>query len=229
MAPTTYSRRFALSLGLFLLAASAFLPYSVSAAPSSSALPDLASFTLAVENGDANVLRGVYADGLFALPVVQQPTDNTAYVSAITNTVTQFSVATQYGNIGLLAHNYLGGQSFFQLMPGQRVQLIYGDGRIENFQVTRIYRYQATSPSSVYSDFIDLDTQEHLSANALFAKVYMGSRHITFQTCITRDTDLSWGRLFIIAEPEPDSYPTTQVTPKSLYFAKINFVKTRRS
>jgi hypothetical protein len=188
---------------LLLLFVAAYLPYTVSAAPltDTAPLPDLSSFTLSIQNGNASLLRGVYVDGLFALPIVQQPTYNAAYVSTIDNTVTQFGLASQFENIGFLAHNYLSGQYFFQLMPGMLIRLIYGDGQIEYFIVTNIYRYRATSPYSVYSDFVDLDTQEYLTGSALFTKVYMGPSHVTFQTCISQNGNSSWGRLFVIAEP----------------------------
>jgi hypothetical protein len=190
-------------LSVFLLAIAIILPYSVSAARQtvSTALPDVTSFSLSIQNGNGNVLRGVYIDGLLALPVMQQPSNNAGYVSTIDNTVTQFAMASQFGTVGLLAHNYLSGQYFSQLIPGMIITSIYGDGRTEYFQVTQILRYRATSPYSVYSDFVDLDTQEYLTGNALFAKVYTGSRHVTFQTCITQDGNSSWGRLFIIGQP----------------------------
>ncbi len=210
MAPKTHSQRFTLipstaiktGISLFLLVVVAFLPYAVSAAPlADSAMPDPASFGLSIQNGDANGLRGVYVDGLFALPVIQQPASNAGYVSTTDNTVTQFGLASQYGTVGLLAHNFLSGQQFFQLMPGMVIQLIYGDGHIERFQVTQTYQYQATSPFSMYSDFVDLNSHEYLTGTALFHKVYTGPTHVTFQTCITRDGNSSWGRLFVIAEP----------------------------
>jgi hypothetical protein len=212
MAPKTEPTRFNLitstpvfaGISLFLLIIAAFLPYSVSAAPlaDSSILPNLTSFSSSIQNGDGKVIRGAYADELFALSIVQQPSNNAGYVSTIDNTLTQFGMASQFGNIGLLAHDYLSGQYFFQLMPGMGIQLVYGDGRIENYQVTHIYRYRATSPSSVTSDFVDLDTKEYLTASALFTKVYKGSRHVTFQTCISQDGNSSWGRYFVIADPE---------------------------
>ena len=191
------------SFSVLVLIVVAFLPHSVSATTlaDSTSVPDLPSFTSSIQNGDGNLLRGVYVEGLFALPIVQQPGSNAVYVSTIDNTVTQFGMASQFGGVGLLAHNYLSGQYFFQLTPGLRVLLIYGDGHTESFQVTQVYRYQATTPYSVYSDFTNLDTHEYLTGNALFTKVYMGQRHITFQTCISQNGNSSWGRLFVLAEP----------------------------
>jgi len=203
MAPKTNSQRFTLSLGLLLLVVATLLPHPVYARTLiDGALPDLNTFAKSVENGNANILRGAYAENMFAIPVVQQPTSNAGFVSTNPNALTEFSLAAQFGNVGLLAHNTLSGQYFSLLYVGQRIQLVYGDGHIEYFRVTHVYRYQAESPYSMNSNFIDLDTREYLTAYDLFTKVYKGPRHVTFQTCIAYNGNSSWGRLFVIAEPE---------------------------
>jgi hypothetical protein len=204
MTARTSSRRLLPSLGLLLLVFATSIPYAVAAGPlvEAPATTDLASFSLSVQNGESTTLRGVYVEGVFALPVVQQPDSDAGYVSADAAALTQFRLAAEYGTAGLLAHNDLSGQYFFQLAPGRRVQLVYGDGRIEYFRVTHIHRYRATAPDSIYSDFIDLDSGEYMTAAGLFERAYMGPRHVTFQTCIAADGAFSWGRLFVIAEPE---------------------------
>jgi hypothetical protein len=35
----------------------------------------------------------------------------------------------------------------------------------------------------------------------MFKRVYFSNRHVTFQTCIEAEGNLSWGRLFVIAVP----------------------------
>lgn len=205
MAPKTFSHRIVLTLVLLLLVSATFIPYySVSADPltDTPTIPDLTSFALTVNNGDSATPRGIYAQGIFAFPILQQPSSNAGYVSTQLNVVTQFHMASDYGTIGLLAHNTLSGQYFSLLTRGERIQLVYGDGRIEYFTVTNIYSYQATSPYSMNSDFVDLNTGEYLTALGLFNKVYTGPRHITFQTCISANGNSSWGRLLVIAEPE---------------------------
>lgn len=167
-------------------------------------LPNLGDFTQAVQNGEANVLRGVYVPDVLALPVVQQPWGNAGYVSNNDGEATQFRMAAQYGTVGLLAHNHLSGRRFSQLAVGQEVHLIYGDGRIESFIVTEVLRYQALQPTSPYSSFLNLDREETLSAEGMFKRVYFGDRHVTFQTCIEFGGDLSWGRLFVIAIPKSE-------------------------
>jgi len=200
--------RTALTFVLLLLVIATFIPQPVSASTLREAyrLPNLEAFTQSVKDGKANTLRGVYADGLFAFPVIQQSGRGSSYVSAEPDILTQFAAASAYGNTGLLAHDFLAGAYFSQLSTNQEIQLVYGDGRIESFTVTQIYRYQATDPNSVYSKFIDLNSQEKLSSTQLFEKVYMGSTHVTFQTCIEANGNSSWGRLFVIAQPQPSTH-----------------------
>jgi hypothetical protein len=164
-------------------------------------LPDYSSFVESVKNGQDGILRGVYVPGVLALPIVQQPTGHPGYVSSNEGEVTQFNMATEVGNVGLLAHNYLSGEEFTKLSPGQEVRLIYGDGKVEYYIVDQVLQYQALQPYSPYSEFRNLETQITITAEELFRQVYRGSRHITFQTCIEADGNSSWGRLFIIAKP----------------------------
>ena len=201
MASKTTLRHIALTVGLCLFVIAAFIPQPAAAGALQKArtLPDLGTFIQSVGNGDAHTVRGVYINGLFASPVVQQPANDSSFVSTMPDTLTQFSLPSAYGNIGLLAHDFLAGAYFSQLSTGQVVQVIYGNGRIENFIVTQIEQYQATDPTSLYSKFIDLNSQQVLSSTELFKKVYTGPTHVTFQTCIEKNGNSSWGRLFVIA------------------------------
>ena len=166
-------------------------------------LPDFTEFSNSVENGDKSVLRGVYVSNVLATPVVQQPADNAGYVSSTDGVLTQFSLPSQFGNVGLLAHNALSGKFFFQLEVGQEVRLVYGDGRVEYFVIQRILQYQALQPNSPYSDFRDLGSDEILTVEQVFRKAYTGDRHVTFQTCIAANGISTWGRIFVIATPKP--------------------------
>ncbi len=168
------------------------------------ALPDFTDFSKLVQNGKAEVLRGVYVSNALALPVVQQPSGNAGYVSNNDGEATQFDMASQFGNVGLLAHNHLSGKSFSQLAVGQEVRLVYGDGKVEYFIVTEVLRYQALQPTSPWSQFRSLDKDETLSAEQMFKRVYFGDRHVTFQTCIEAAGKLSWGRLFVLAIPKSE-------------------------
>ena len=164
--------------------------------------PNFADFNKSVQNGEADVLRGVYVSDVLALPVVQQPADKPYYVSNHDGEATQFSIASQYGNIGLLAHNNLSGRSFSQLAVGQEVRLVYGDGRVEYFVITEVLHFQALQPESVSSSFRNLDGNEVLSAGEMFNRAYVGERRVVFQTCIKAEGKASWGRLFVVAVPK---------------------------
>ena len=193
------------SLFLAIFISLFFNPISTLAMGATPALPSFAEFSKSVQNGDANALRGVYVPNVMALPIVQQPYNNAGYVSNNNGEATQFRMASQFGNIGLLAHNHLSGASFFQLEVGQEIRLIYGDGRVEYFVVAEVLQYQALQPNSPYSSFSSLSKDETLSAENMFKRVYFGDRHLTFQTCIAKDGEASWGRLFVIAVPKPET------------------------
>jgi hypothetical protein len=186
---------------VFSLLCLSFSTQAALAAAPAAAMPAFFSFEKSVFNGQAGLVRGVYLPDLFALPIEQQPAGNPLFVSQQPGVLTDFNSIHQEGSIGLLAHNYLAGRDFASIKPNQEAILIYGDGRVENFIVTRIYRFQALSPNNPHSDFIDLETGAKLSAAQVYAKVYTGPRHLTFQTCIYQQKDPSWGRLFVIAEP----------------------------
>jgi hypothetical protein len=155
------------------------------------------------------VLRGVSIHNGGSYPVVQQPPGDTNFVSKNEGEVTQFASASRYGNIGLLAHNYLSGKSFSQLHIGEEIELVYSDGQVETFIVKEILRYKALDPKSPYSSFQNLDNEaEVLTVGQMFDRAYEGGRHVTFQTCIAAEGNSSWGRLFIIAAPKAGSTPT---------------------
>jgi hypothetical protein len=188
---------------LALLLAFFFNPASALAMAGSAT--SFTEFSRSVQNGKADVLTGVYVSNVMALPVVQQPYGSAGYVSNNDGETTQFRMASQFGNVGLLAHNHLSGKSFSQLAVGQEVRLVNGDGSVEYFVVAEILRYQALQPHNPYGTFRNLDKDETLSAEQMFKRVYFGDRHVTFQTCIEAEGNLSWGRLFVIAIPKSEN------------------------
>ena len=196
--------RFLLSLSLILFALTTPLlnPISALAMGNSTRLPTFTDFSKSVQNGQKDILRGVYVENVLALPVVQQPSGKAGFVSSNDGEATQFGLASKYGNIGLLAHNHLAGKIFLQLTAGQEVRLVYGDGRVEVFVIKEILKFQALQPASPYSSFKNLDKDETLTAEQMFKRIYFGDRHLTFQTCIAVDGQSSWGRLFVIAVPK---------------------------
>jgi hypothetical protein len=158
-------------------------------------------FVQTLVDGNADTIRGLYVDNKFAFPVVQQPSGNAGFVSTTEDVLTDFAMPRKYGVTGMLAHNYLAGNEFFALEIGDLIQVVYGDGSIQMYQISDIQSYQALSPNSGNSNFIDLATSEKLTATQLFKRVYMGEHHLTLQTCIQQGSEDSWGRLFIIANP----------------------------
>jgi hypothetical protein len=173
-------------------------------------LPAFTDFAKSVQDGKEDSLRGVYVNDVLALPVIQQPSGNPGYVSSADGEITQFGMASQYGNIGLLAHNHLSGKLFSQLAIGQEVRLVYGNGKTETFVITEVMSYQALQPTSPYSSFRNLSRDETLTAEQMFKRVYLGDRHVTFQTCIEANGNTSWGRLFIIAVPKSQNSTAMQ-------------------
>jgi len=192
-----------LTLFLFALTALFINPRSVQAFGGvKNALPDFPDSYHSAPTGNGDRLRGVFLSDVLELPVIQQPADNPYYVSNHNGEATQFSMASQYGSIGLLAHNTLSGKYFSKLAIGQEVRLVYGDGRVEYFVVEQALRFQALQPESVSSSFKNLDKNEVLSSGEMFNRVYVREHRLIFQTCIQAQGNVSWGRLFVIAVPK---------------------------
>jgi hypothetical protein len=160
----------------------------------------LLQFVSQIVDGDYQSLRGVYVDSILALPVIQQPQGNFMFVAEEMGIITQFQSAAKHGVTGLLAHNYLSGDLFFSLEIDQEVNLVYGDGRVMRYQITDIQSYEKLMPGH-NSLYLNIDSREKLSTQELFQRMYSGGNRVTFQTCIKKGSDWSWGRIFIIADP----------------------------
>ncbi len=109
---------------------------SIGATTTKSSVIALSDFAAAIKDGKS-VLRGVYVPDVMAYRVIQQPKNQNGYVSAIKGVVTQFGMASDYGTIGLLAHNFAAGSEFSKILIGNTVTVIYGDGTIK-----RIHSHQ---------------------------------------------------------------------------------------
>lgn len=159
------------------------------------------SFIAEIENGNPWQLVGIFVEDKLEISVVYQPSSNPGYVSGMDDTATKFEMASNYGTLGMLAHNYLAGEKFFELETGDMVYVIYGDGTYDQYEVAEIKQYQALSPYSAYSSFIDLEDNTYLSVEQLFYSIYQGDGELVLQTCIENEGIDSWGRYFVIAEP----------------------------
>lgn len=182
-----------------------FSPVNSAAAQSNgnqSAIPTLSEFSTSVHNSNSTQLTGIYVAGVMALPVVQQPAGQAGFVSTIPETITQFAAASRYNSTGLLAHNTLAGRYFSNLSNGSIIALVYGDGHTQYFRVSEVKQFQALSPTSIYSQFINLAQPGiTLTSTDLFRQTYGRGNVLVLQTCIANGNDASWGRLFVIAEP----------------------------
>lgn len=159
-------------------------------------------FLQSVMNGRAEQVVGVFVPGVLAQPIIQQPYGQPGFVSSEPGAITQFQMAAEYDTIGLLAHNYLAGAAFSRLEADQAVFVVYGDGQYDEYKIVRMDRFQALTPTSAYSDFIDLENSGVVnSASDVFYRIYGQGDRVVFQTCIENNGDLSWGRLFVTAEP----------------------------
>ena len=202
------------TVGNAVTSAHAQIPVTGSSAPDSqpskmiSSLPSFRSFVQTVADGDPTV-RGVYIPEVMALEVVQQPKDQPAFVSIEPKAATQFQMASAFGTIGLLAHNFLAGRYFDDVQIGDKISVVHGDGQVEEYQISSILQFQALDTTNTRTDFVDTSTQKQITASELFNLVYGGKPHLTLQTCIAKGQLLSWGRLFVIAEPVETTGGTT--------------------
>lgn len=179
-----------------------------------------------VKTGDRKSVVGVYVPGVLALPVNQQPTGQAGFVTREPDTSTQFSLARQYGTVGILAHNDLAGAKFSGIQLDEYAIIVYGDGHIEYYQIDEVQKYQALSPTSTFSDFVNLaDPAERLTASQLFSRIYTPGNRLVFQTCIEAYGDPSWGRMFIIGRPATQQVKSViDQTTHLLQFASFGLV-----
>jgi hypothetical protein len=187
-------------------------------------LPNLDEFVRSIKNGQRSVVVGIYIPGVLALPVGQQPKGDAGFVTRKPNQGTQFGLAGQYGTVGILAHNDLAGAEFTGIHPDQYAIVIYGDGHENYYLISDVQKYQALSPTSTFSDFVNLSgSKEHLTASQLFTRIYGAGNRLVFQTCIEAHGDASWGRMFIIAKPTNDPVLSiVQQTSSLLEFASFD-------
>lgn len=152
-----------------------------------------------------NQFVGMIVPKLFTSPIAQQPTGRPDFVSNEPEIVTEFSLSRQFGSTGLLAHNNLAGANFSQLEENDLIVLVTANKEYKLYKVEKILSYQALSPNSPYSNFVDLkDSSRILSAADLFMEVYTDEGSLVIQTCITQGNEPSWGRLFVQAFPVTD-------------------------
>ncbi|MCW5876950.1 MAG: hypothetical protein KIS85_08730 [Anaerolineales bacterium] len=174
---------------------------SIQAAPPVTSPPSLSSFAAGLANGTRGQISGIFVQDVLAYPVGGQPSGDPGYVTSNPGQVTRFGMAGQYGSHGFLAHNYLAGAAFFQLSAGQIITLVHGDGSTSEYRIVDIRSFQALTPDSTQSRFVDLESGKELSASNLFHQIYNSNHPVVLQTCIAKDGISTWGRMFILAVP----------------------------
>ena len=167
----------------------------------STTLPSLNEFITQVVDGRAGDVCGLYVQGVTALKIVQQPKGDLGYIDQNDGTATQFQSANDFGAVGLLAHNFLAGRDFFRIKPGQDMILVDGDGSIQHYQVSKIADYQRLIPTDLRSNFLELASNQQLTADQVFGKFYRKAHHLILQTCIENGGNPDWGVRFIDGNP----------------------------
>lgn len=177
------------------------LPFVVRDSLTANLSQEFKDFVKSVEDGDPTSARGLYMEGVLALPIVKQPAGNSAYVSDQPVSATMFQDAARQGVTGLLAHNYLSGSKFYELEAGAEVRIVFGDGDFRSYWVARIDHYQRLDFNSLRGNFKDLESGQILTSDEIFKTYYSGEHHLTLQTCLEREGNYSWGLQFVAATP----------------------------
>lgn len=163
----------------------------------------LLPYTLAVQRSGSQdqKVSQVSVRNHFSFVVVEQPANDPGYVSSQENTLTLFRLAERFGSTGLLAHNYLAGSAFLDLTVGDKIDLAYDDGQSRSYWIFSIRKFQAVTPTSPYSAFIDLENGKQYLASELFLEIYGQVNILILQTCLDNQGVESWGRIFLQAFP----------------------------
>ena len=143
------------------------------------------------------------------IKIVQQPDGDYAWVSDDPNVFTQFSQADRkFGTAGFLAHSYGAGKQLFNLKVGDVITYIdrmngsksLSDWAVRKIKVKEIRKYQTLNPKDVLSPLVNLDSGERVKAEDTTDELYRNNKRTIFQTCIEKDGNPNWGRMFVIAE-----------------------------
>jgi hypothetical protein len=164
-------------------------------------IPTLDSFRAQVQPGRSTQVVGVWAEGLFAFHVEPTPGQS---VPQLENTAGIYEWAVKRGTTALMIHNYLGGDHLYQVKGTTAIALIFGDGRVEWYQVDTIERYEAMnfSQDGFEGPFKIWDCEScdfEYSVSDLQRKHYTGSNSLAFQTCLDEDNKIG----FLIIEASP--------------------------
>lgn len=98
----------------------------------------------------------------------------------------------------LIAHNYQSGKNFGDIQVGDSLRYQNQQGEWQTYQVRDVLAFQALSPDSEYSDLKAPDGTIY-TTKQIHELLYNHPEYLILQTCIYRDGNLNWGRLFVVA------------------------------
>ncbi len=98
-------------------------------------------------------------------------------------------------SIAIAAHNDLSGAEFYKLKIGDEIQ--YND---TVYTVKDTLLLQALDPLNTYTDYVDTETNDRLTAVQAAKLVFDRPGQLVLFTCYRKGDENSWGRYFIFAE-----------------------------
>jgi hypothetical protein len=161
----------------------------------------LREFVKAVTTGEGEKITGLFVPEYGGFYVIQQPDNLDGTVSPVEGVLTQFNRPSKGGVIGLLAHNFAAGKWFNKFEVGDLLYTVLGNGETTAYRLTEKVEYRAIDGKNVQTDFVDLTSGSTRNVDQVYQRVYTGKPHLTLQTCLQQGDDLTWGRLFLLADP----------------------------
>jgi hypothetical protein len=159
------------------------------------------------------ILGLAFANARRPYRVVRQPNNKSYFVSEEPDVVTRYegtSNSIPYFN-WYLAHNFLPFGKEITMAKTQDQIIAFTTKRAETYVVDKELFYQALTPSSPESDFIDLNDEKKTRLEAkdvvmrMKREATLKRNVIVMQTCVkgtnqtTYQEDPSWGRKFLVA------------------------------
>lgn len=105
----------------------------------------------------------------WVLGVVKQPKGCRVCVTDGWGEATLFREAWRRGVVGLLAHDYRSGRLWYDLRPGDKLEVMFGDGSLARFEVT---------------DVMGWFPGGELSEREVYRMAYEVEGRLTLQTCL---------------------------------------------
>ena len=141
--------------------------------------------------------------------IVQQPKGDPLWISNNIDAFTQIEQPRkEFGTSVFAIHTYGSKNDLYDLKINDFI--VYKTISIDNncnvhanlvfYRVKDILRYQALSPRNPATPLIDLVTGKQYSVESIIDKVYGNNEYVILQTCIYKNGNTAWGRLFVVLE-----------------------------